>query len=98
MGGEQKNGVVLMDIIERKCSHLMADALRSLSGRQLAIAYLQIEKRMNLLEIASKLHLPLDVVETEDFRARRHVISYLRARGVSLEDVPTQSSMKLDAH
>lgn len=81
-----------MDIMERKCTHLMGDALRSHSGRQLAIAYLQIEKRMNVFEIARKLHLPLDVVETEDFLARRHVISYLRARGASFDDVLTRSS------
>lgn len=81
-----------MDIMERKCNHLIVDALRSLSSRQLTITYLQIEQRMNVCEIARKLHLPLEVVETEDFLARRHLISYLRARGVPLDDVPTRSS------
>jgi hypothetical protein len=61
--------------------------LRSLSDRQLTIAYLQIEKGMTVPEIASELRLPFEGVEVENFLARHHVISYLTTRGVCVGDV-----------
>lgn len=76
-----------MDIMDHKRSGLMVDALRGLSDRQLTIAYLQIEERMDASEIARKLQLPVEEVEMENFLARHHVISYLANRGVRLDDI-----------
>ncbi len=79
-----------MDIMDPECSRLMVDALGELSEMQLTIAYLQIEKGMDVSEIAGELQLPLEEVEMEDFLARQRVISYLSARGVSLGDIPDE--------
>lgn len=45
---------------------------------------------MALPQIAGDLNLPIEVVETDDFLARQHVKSYMRARGVSLDDLPDE--------
>ena len=79
-----------MDSKEHWRGRVIVDSLRGLSERQLTIVYMRIELRMGVSQIAKDLHLPLEVVETEDFLARQHVTSYMRARGVSLADVPDE--------
>lgn len=81
---------VLMDSKEHWRGRVMVDSLRGLSERQLTIVYMRIELRMGVSQIAKDLHLPLELVETEDFLARQHVTSYMRARVVSLADVPDE--------
>lgn len=76
-----------MDIMEHERNRLMVDALCGLSERQLTIAYLQIEERMEISEIARTLQLSREEVEMENFLARHHVISYLANRGVRLGDI-----------
>lgn len=82
-----------MDSKDHWRSRVMVDSLGGLSERQLTIVYMRIRLRKAVAQIASELHLPLAVVQREEFVAHQHVTSYLRARGVSLDDVPDEDEV-----
>jgi hypothetical protein len=91
--GAEESGAFGMDSKDHWRSRVMVDSLRGLSERQLTIVYMRIRLRKDVAQIASELHLPLEVVQREELVAHQHVKSYLRARGVSLDDVPDEDEV-----
>jgi len=93
---QKRQGAVHMDSKEHWRTSVIADSLHGLSERQLTIVYMQLELKKGLPQIAAELELPIGVVEMENFLARQHVRSYLKARGAyvatDLELVPMESS------